>query len=56
LQTRDHGTEDGVTEDESSDVVPDQAALAYDLPDIKPHQHLRGHQTVPQRFLKEKKP
>ncbi|KFP59587.1 hypothetical protein N322_08925, partial [Cariama cristata] len=36
----------------SSDVVPDQVALAYDLPNVKPHQHLRGHQTIPQRFLK----
>ncbi|KFV89804.1 hypothetical protein N326_00312, partial [Eurypyga helias] len=35
-----------------SDVVPDQAALADDLPDVEPHQHLRGHQPVPQRFLK----
>ncbi|KFV94069.1 hypothetical protein N327_04112, partial [Fulmarus glacialis] len=56
LQTQDRGAEDGVTEDESSDIVPDQAALAYDLPDVKPHQHLCGHQTVPQRLLKEKKP
>ncbi|KFQ98098.1 hypothetical protein N306_01950, partial [Opisthocomus hoazin] len=53
LQTRDHGTAAGVTEDQSSDVVPDQAALAYDFPNVKPHQHLCGHQTVPQRFLKE---
>ncbi|KFZ55971.1 hypothetical protein N321_08125, partial [Antrostomus carolinensis] len=35
-----------------SDVVPDQAALADDLPNVKPHQHLRGHQTVPQGLLK----
>ncbi|KFV74816.1 hypothetical protein N307_12553, partial [Dryobates pubescens] len=35
-----------------SDVVPDQAALAYDLPDVEPHHHLRGHQAVPQRVLK----
>ncbi|KFQ02350.1 hypothetical protein N329_00663, partial [Haliaeetus albicilla] len=53
LQTWDHGTKDSVVEDKSSDIVPDQAALAYDLPNVKPHQHLRGHQTVPQRFLKE---
>ncbi|KFR04457.1 hypothetical protein Y956_02464, partial [Nipponia nippon] len=53
LQTQDHGTGDGVTEGKSSDIVPDQAALAYDLPDVEPHQHLCGHQTVPQRFLKE---
>ncbi|KFZ68815.1 hypothetical protein N338_10675, partial [Podiceps cristatus] len=39
-----------VTEGEPSDIVPDQATLAYDLPDVKPHQHLCGHQTVPQRF------
>ncbi|KFQ60536.1 hypothetical protein N334_08400, partial [Pelecanus crispus] len=56
LQAQDHETEDGVTEGKSSDIVPDQTTLAYDLPDVKPHQHLCGHQTVPQRFLKEKKP
>ncbi|KFV08714.1 hypothetical protein N340_07232, partial [Tauraco erythrolophus] len=53
LQTWDHSTKDGIIEVEPSDVVPDQAALAYDLPDVKPHQHLRGHQTVPQRLLKD---
>ncbi|KFU98954.1 hypothetical protein N339_07585, partial [Pterocles gutturalis] len=53
LQTWGHRTEDGVTGDASSDIVTDQATLADDLPDVKPHQHFRGHQTVPQRFLKD---
>ncbi|KFQ69859.1 hypothetical protein N335_11305, partial [Phaethon lepturus] len=53
LQTQDHGSKDGITEDEPSDVVPNQATLAYDLPDVKPHQHLRSHQTIPQCFLGE---
>lgn len=44
-----------VTKDESSDVVSNQAPFAYDLTNVKPHQHLCGHQTVPQCFLKEKK-
>ncbi|KFP85949.1 hypothetical protein N311_07644, partial [Apaloderma vittatum] len=35
----------------SSDVVPDEAALTDDLPNVKPHQHLCGHQTIPHRLL-----
>ncbi|KFP27432.1 hypothetical protein N325_00065, partial [Colius striatus] len=35
-----------------SDIVTNQAALADDFPDVKPHQHLRGHQTIPHCFLK----
>lgn len=37
-----------------SHVVPDDAALADDLPDVKPHQHLCGHQAIPQCILKGK--
>ncbi|KFO61705.1 hypothetical protein N302_11190, partial [Corvus brachyrhynchos] len=35
-----------------SHIVPDDAALANYLPDVKPHQHLCGHQAVSQRVLK----
>ncbi|KGL74445.1 hypothetical protein N309_12851, partial [Tinamus guttatus] len=37
----------------SSDVVSNEAAFAYDLANVKPHEHLCGHQTVPQGFLKD---
>ncbi|KFP69273.1 hypothetical protein N310_02708, partial [Acanthisitta chloris] len=35
----------------SSHVVADESSLADDLPDVKPHQHLRCHQAIPQSFL-----
>ncbi|POI20861.1 hypothetical protein CIB84_015393, partial [Bambusicola thoracicus] len=56
LQAQGRSSKRCVTEVESSNIVSNQASFAYDLTNVKPHQHLCGHQTVPQRFLKEKKP
>lgn len=37
--------------DWSLNIIANDATLAYDLADIKPHQHLGGHQTIQQSFL-----
>lgn len=37
--------------DWSSNIIANDATLAYDLADIKPHPHLGGHQTIQQSFL-----
>lgn len=50
LQAQGRSSKRCVTEVESSNIVSNQASFAYDLTNVKPHQHLCGHQTVPQRF------